>query len=137
MPRPQEHVFLGSQQLPEVHTPVDSRMQSDRLHGEAALAALRGEAAKWGVELVAPAWDQARFELQTDPFSGEQALLARWTAEREGMVTVRGDGTVYAEWDLLAAHPRDPRYWIESVLTWGRPPDLKSEPRLLEMPDES
>lgn len=122
---------------PELHSSVDSRRQRDRPHGEAALAALRGEAAKWGVELAAAAWDQARFELQTDPFSGEQALLARWTANGAGMVTVRGDGTVYAEWDLLVPHPRDARYWIESVLTWGRPPDLKSEPRLLEMPDES
>jgi hypothetical protein len=50
------------------------------------------------------------------------------------MVAVRSDGTVYAELDVLAPHPKNPRHWIESVLVWGKPPTLKSEPRLLERP---
>jgi hypothetical protein len=53
------------------------------------------------------------------------------------MVAVRSDGTVYAELDVLAPHPKNPRHWIESVLVWGKPPTLKSEPRLLERPHDA
>ena len=113
------------------------RALSDRLPGEAALAALQREGEKWALALVLPAWDEARFELQRDPYSGAEALLARWSGARPGQVTVRGDGSVYAEWDVLCAHPRDSRLWIEAVIAWGTPPLVKSELRVLELPDES
>jgi len=134
MSRAQKPVFVCSQQRPELQPPVNSRRQHDRPLGEAALAALCLEAAKWGVVLDAPPWDSASFDLQTDPYSGEQALRARWPDGPVGLVTVRCDGSVYAEWDLLVAHPKSPGHWIESVLVWGKPPALKSEPRLLERP---
>ena len=117
-----------------MQAPVDSRRQRDRPLGEAALAALCREAAKWGVALDKPTWDTASFDIQTDPYSREQTLQARWPEGPAGIVTVRSDGTVYAELDVLKPHPKNPRHWIESVLVWGKPPALKSEPRLLERP---
>ena len=117
---------------------VEQRGLGERLPGEAALAALRREAAKWALILATPAWDEASFALQRDPYSGDQALLARWPHwPTGGQVTVRGDGSVYAEWDVLANHPRDARQWIEAVVVWGMPPGLRSELRLVELPDES
>ena len=114
--------------------PVESRKQRDRPLGEAALAALCQEAAKWGVALKTPAWDSASFDIQTDPYSREQTLQARWPEGPAGLVAVRSDGSVYAELDVLVPHPKNSRHWIESVLVWGKPPTLKSEPRLLERP---
>ena len=114
--------------------PVDTRRQRDRPLGEAALAALCQEAAKWGVALKTPAWDSASFDIQTDPYSREQTLQARWPEGPAGLVAVRSDGSVYAELDVLVPHPKNSRHWIESVLVWGKPPTLKSEPRLLERP---
>jgi hypothetical protein len=117
-----------------MQAPVDRRRQRDRPLGEAALAALCREAAKWGVALKTPAWDSASFDIQTDPYSREQTLQARWPEGPAGLVAVRSDGSVYAELDVLMPHPKDTRHWIESVLVWGKPPMLKSEPRLLERP---
>jgi hypothetical protein len=117
-----------------VRPPVESRKQRDRPLGEAALAALCQEAAKWGVALKTPAWDSASFDIQTDPYSREQTLQARWPEGPAGLVAVRSDGSVYAELDVLVPHPKNSRHWIESVLVWGKPPTLKSEPRLLERP---
>ena len=77
-----------------MHAPIDSRRQRDRPLGEAALAALGREAAKWGVALKTPAWDSASFEIQIDPYSREQTLQARWPEGPAGLVHVGADGLV-------------------------------------------
>ncbi|HEY6896726.1 MAG TPA: hypothetical protein VI279_05650 [Rhodocyclaceae bacterium] len=112
-----------------------ARTRAERERGEAALAALRAEAEKWGVALEGFDWSNAMFALQCDPFSKENALLARWAQEhRRGMLSVREDGFIYAEVDLLVQHPKKPQFFIEAVTAWGKAEALKSEPRLIEMP---
>ena len=112
-----------------------SGAEPPRAQVEAVLAALRAEAAKRGVDLAALDWAAARFDRQRDPSSGEEALLARWNLDgRRGHLTLRTDGHVYAECDLLIDHPRRPQFWIEAATVWGVLPALKSEPRLVEKP---
>ncbi len=112
-----------------------SLAEARRAQGEAVLAALRAEAAKWGVDLGGLSWEIARFDSQRDPSSGEEALLARWSlGDRRGQMTLRADGHVFAECDLLVDHPKKPAFWIEAVTAWGVLPLLKSEPRLVEKP---
>lgn len=99
------------------------------------LAALHAEAAKWGVNLDALVPEALRYGTQRDPISGEDALHARWSLDgRNGQLTLRRDGYVYAECDLLVDHPKKPAFWIEAATVWGILPQLKSEPRLVEKP---
>lgn len=108
---------------------------AQRARVETVFAALRAEGAKWGVDLAALTPESARYDSQRDPSSGEEALLARWTVDgRRGQMTLRADGHVFAECDLLVDHPRRPVFWIEAATVWGILPLLKSEPRLVEKP---
>lgn len=114
------------------------RVEEGRPAGEAALAVLAAEAAGTGICVDTPAWEAGIFAFQRDPFTGEDSLLARFcTGSRRGTVCLRPDGSLYAELDILKRHPADPALWIEAVMAWGRPPELKSEPRLMAMPQES
>lgn len=104
----------------------------------AILDALRAEAAKWGVDLTALRFEILHFGSQRDPSTGEAALTALWRGGdcggHGGQLSLRADGHVHAECDLLIDHPRRPQFWIEAATVWGVLPALKSEPRLLEKP---
>jgi hypothetical protein len=114
------------------------RVRQCRPAGEAAVSALLAEAARAGIAMLRPAWDAASFALQRDPFSGEDSLVASFVVDaRRGSVCLRPDGSLYAEFDICEPHPSRPGLWIEAVVTWGRPPQLKSEARLLAMPEEA
>ncbi len=102
------------------------------------MAALVAEAAGAGIAMVRPAWDAGSFALQRDPCSGEDSLVASFVVDaRRGSVCLRPDGSLYAEFDICEPHPSRPGLWIDAVVTWGRPPQLKSEARLLAMPPEA
>ncbi len=114
---------------------LEQRIVAGRAVGETVLAGLRREAAQIGLELPTPAWDSGQFSLQRDAYSGEESLIARWRGDpRNGMIDLRADGRVYAEFDLLAPHPKRPGWFVEAIIAWGEPAALKCEPRLLEMP---
>lgn len=114
---------------------LEQRIVASRAAGEAVLAGLRSEAAQIGLALPTPAWDSGQFSLQRDAYSGEESLIARWRGElRNGMIDLRADGRVYAEFDLLAPHPKRPGWFVEAIIAWGEPTALKCEARLLEMP---
>lgn len=104
--------------------------------GEAVLTLLRSEAVRYGVSLPVLLWNSARFEAQKDPSTGESALLARWQAEgRNVNLTLRPDGHIYGECDLLVDHPKRPGFWIDTLAVWGVPPGLKFEPNLIAKPE--
>lgn len=104
--------------------------------GEAVLERLRAEAAGYGVELPGLAWASAHFDVQRDPASGEDALLARWhCAGRRLQLTLRPDGHVYGECDLLIDHPGRSGFWMDTLAVWGLPPMLRCEPNLIVKPE--
>lgn len=109
---------------------------SARAAGEAVLERLRAEAANYGVELPGLTWELAQFNLQRDPASGLDALLARWDCGgRKVMLTLRPDGHVYGECDLLVDHPARPGFWMDTLAVWGLPAALKCEPSLIVKPE--
>jgi hypothetical protein len=88
-----------------VSATLEQRIVAGRAAAEVVLAGLRREAAQIGLELPTPAWDSGQFSLQRDAYSGEESLIARWRGDpRQGMIDMRADGRVYAEFDLLAPH---------------------------------
>ncbi|RYU62024.1 hypothetical protein EWI61_04390 [Methylolobus aquaticus] len=81
-----------------------------------------------------PVYAQAAFETSRDPYSGMNTLCASWknaTGARVGLMKFHGDGSFYAEYDVVQPHPRDPRWFVESVVAWGRDEVIKSEAKLL------
>jgi hypothetical protein len=108
---------------------------SARATGEAVLNRLRAEALRYGVDLSGLVWVSAQFNLQRDPVSGLDALLARWhCAGRSVQLVLRPDGHVYGECDLLVDHPTRPKFWMDTLAVWGRLAALKCEPNLISKP---
>lgn len=85
-----------------------------------------------------PIYDDACFELIKDPYTGGQNLTGYWYDEakkqRIGRLQFNSDGTFYAEYDVVKLHPSKPTYFIEGVTAWGKAEQIKSEPKLLEIP---
>lgn len=75
------------------------------------------------------------FELKTDPYDKSQSLCAKWINARGepcGNLQILGNGQLYAEFDLLVDHPRDTRWFIESITAWGRSGEIVTDLQLLE-----
>ncbi len=45
------------------------------------------------------------------------------------------DGTFYAEYDVVKAHPAKTGFFVESVTAWGNAGQIKAETKLLAMPE--
>jgi hypothetical protein len=86
-----------------------------------------------------PSYDDAGFELIKDPFTGEYNLTCYWYDEpkkqRIGRLQFNSDGTFYAEYDVTKPHPNNAKRFVESVTAWGKAEQIKSEPKLLDMPE--
>jgi len=112
-----------------------ARIVTGRPVGEATFRAAELAAARLGVALMPAAWDTARFELKRDPYSGDHTLIARWRDEECcHTLSIDPQGRVYAEFDVLVAHPQKPGWWVEAIEIWGQPPQLKTDLRLLPAP---
>lgn len=105
--------------------------------GEPILARFESEAARYGVRLPKLEWAAGRFDHQRDPASGLDAVCARWNYDgRRVQLTLRPDGHVYGECDLLIDHPTKRGMWMDVLAIWGIPPELKCEPSLIAKPAE-
>lgn len=120
----------------------DVQQRAAELHpfGERVRAALIAEMEKLGLAEPPhlPAWGEASFELQRDPASGGETLAALWRNARghqQGCILIHADGSFFAEYDVVQPHPHKPRWFVEAVTAWGREDTIKSEPRLLPMPE--
>lgn len=86
-----------------------------------------------------PRYDDADFVLIKDPYSGEHNLTCYWYDEakkqRIGRLQFNSDGTFYAEYDVVKPHPTKTHRFVEGVTAWGKAEQIKSEPKLLEMPE--
>ena len=86
-----------------------------------------------------PNYDDASFVLIKDPYTGEHNLACYWYDEfkkqRIGRLQFNSDGTFYAEYDVVKPHPTNTRRFVEGVTAWGKAEQIKSEPKLLEMPE--
>lgn len=85
-----------------------------------------------------PIYNDAVFILIKDPYAGGHNLTGYWYDEakkqRIGRLQFNSDGTFYAEYDVAKPHPNNAKRFVESVTAWGKAEQIKSEPKLLEMP---
>lgn len=76
----------------------------------------------------------ASYRLDRDPASGLESLVGEWRdawGQKQGGLVFHADGSFFVEHDVIRAHPRDPRWFVEAVNAWGRGSDIRAEPRLL------
>jgi len=112
--------------------------ETHRSLGDAICRQLSREIQRLGFDGHAPlppAYGDARFETSRDPYSGEATLCGHWRnarGQRIGEIKFHGDGSFYAEYDVLMPHPKDPRWFVEGVVAWGKGDLIKSEAKLLE-----
>jgi hypothetical protein len=129
--------------------PMDSlQHQIDKLRprADALCAALRGAAAALFDEpdvIARCAADTARYRLERDAASGADSLVAEWLdahGYRLGMLVFHSDGSCFGEYDIIRAHPKRSRWFVEAVEAWagaesgadgGR---MRADFRLLEAP---
>jgi hypothetical protein len=81
-----------------------------------------------------PVFNQAIFTNPKDVYSGQEGLVGLWRnprGDRLGEIKLHGEGSFYAEYDLVLPHPSDMRWFVECVVAWGRDDIIKTEARLL------
>jgi hypothetical protein len=105
--------------------------------GEAICRALQAEALKLGFDekaLPRIEWSALHFSVKQDPADGSDCLAGEWKDKagyRVGQVQFNGDGSFFAEHDVVKPHPGDKRWFVEAVEAWGRDSNIMTEPRLL------
>lgn len=119
---------------------AEEKAEEKRKLGESICHALQGELDKLGLseKPTMPKWACARFSLHRDPALGMESLEALWlggNGEKLGSATLHDDGSFYAEYDVIQPHPHKAKWFVEAVVTWGNTGVLKSEARLLPMPE--
>jgi len=79
-------------------------------------------------------FEACRINMVVDSFDRQDCTLADWLDENGGRyahIIRYADGNLFAEHDVLQAHPKNPGLFVEAIEIWGRAGRLKSEPRLL------
>ena len=120
---------------------IRSRYQGIMELADKIAARLDAEVAKLGfaaseVRIRRP--DEAVFRLDRDPSTSEYALVGDWFDERGGKLgslLFHADGSFYVEHDVVRPHPGKRRWFVEAVNAWGKDEQIKSEARLLPMPE--
>ena len=91
-----------------------------------------------GGEVMLQVPDDALYRLERDPSDGSSSLVGVWRDERGlklGELLFHQDGTFHVEHDVALPHPHRRQCFVEAVSAWGKGQTIKSEPRLLAMPD--
>lgn len=105
--------------------------------GEKVCQAILAKAKKLGVagdeSSVAP-WGKARFTLSKDPYSQENSLIGIWQNALDmdcGKILFHGDGSAYAEFDILKPHPTLPGMQILAIEAWLKNGEVKTDLQLI------
>ncbi|MHB0889384.1 hypothetical protein [Acidithiobacillus sp.] len=108
--------------------------------GERVCRALSDKAGQLGVasatQAIAP-WAKAEFALSRDPYSGADSLIGTWRdrhGQACGKIMFHGDGSAYAEFDILQPHPRHPGMIIVAIEAWLRDGVVKTDLQLFPEP---
>jgi len=119
-------VALPAPQLATAVRVVDAlRREAERIATGAGPVGLRLEAAV--------------FAAVRDPADARPAFEGIWRNERGercGSLALNADGSFFAEYDLCMPHPAKPAWFVEAVTAWGRDDVVRSEARLLAMPQD-
>ena len=115
--------------------------EQQRSLGERICAALKEEIDKLGLagDVPSPLWEEAQFSIKHDPAFGEKSLEGVWLGEhggKLGSVIIHQNGSFFAEYDVIRSHPFKAKWFVEAVSAWGSDPSIKTEARLLQMPED-
>ena len=120
---------------------IQIHIEAHRDFGRAICKRIAENIAKLGFSLKTnielPNFDAAQFTLVTDPYTQHQDLVGFWYGQdkrRVGQIQFHGDGSFYAEYDVVQPHPSKRHYFVEAINAWGRDGNIKTEARLLDMP---
>jgi hypothetical protein len=90
-------------------------------------------------QITLPDYDAAEFNVVTDPFTQSQDLVGYWYSankQRIGQIKFHGDGSFYAEYDVVQPHPVKKHCFVEAINAWGRQDNIKTEAKLLDLPQD-
>jgi len=122
---------------------LSEQIKANRELGASICQRLNEEISELGFAVDAiqhyPSYDHADFELIKDPYTGGHNLSGYWydgaKKQRIGRLQFNSDGSFYAEYDVVKPHPVKPKRFVESVTAWGKAGQIKSEAKLLPMPE--
>ena len=90
------------------------------------------------IALSLPLFENAQFHLVTDPYTQSRDLIGYWYNEgkqRVGQIRFHGDGSFYAEYDVVQPHPTKKKWFVEAINAWGQQDNIKAEAKLLDLPE--
>lgn len=122
-------------------TSIEEHVAAKREYGKTVCQRISENIAKLGfplqTDITLPSYDAAEFSLVTDPFSQSQDLVGYWYntgKQRIGQIKFHGDGSFYAEYDVLQPHPSKRQCFVEAINAWGQQENIKTEAKLLDIP---
>ncbi|MEY4581778.1 MAG: hypothetical protein RL701_6481 [Pseudomonadota bacterium] len=94
---------------------------------------LRNRLLRSGLEDIHVPAQPQRCSLVKDPYDGSITLVGEWRRQRDkviGTVLIHQNGQVYAELDVLRPLPNDDTWFVDAVVAFGTPGNLRTELRL-------
>lgn len=120
---------------------LQQQIETKRAFGHAVCRRISENIAKLGfplqTDITLPKYDAAEFSLVTDPYTQNQDLVGYWfnaAKQRIGQIQFHGDGSVYAEYDVVKPHPTKKQFFVEAINAWGQQDNIKTEAKLLDIP---
>jgi hypothetical protein len=120
---------------------ISEHVEAKRVFGRAVCQRISENIARLGfsvqTQLSLPDFDSAEFSLVTDPFTQTQDLVGYWYSagkQRIGQIKFHGDGSFYAEYDVVQPHPTKKQWFVEAINAWGQQDNIKTEAKLLDIP---
>lgn len=120
---------------------LEQAIEAKRQFGKAVCQRISENIAKLGFSLQTsiklPDFDAAQFSLVVDPFTQSEDLIGFWyndAKQRIGQIKFHGDGSFYAEYDVVQPHPSKKHYFVEAINAWGQQDNIKTEAKLLDIP---
>jgi hypothetical protein len=127
-----------------INAPIAEHIVEKQAYGDAVCQKICQIITKLGFPATAslnlPVFSAAEFTLVTDPYTQSRDLVGYWYAEnkmRIGQIRFNGDGSFYAEFDIVQAHPSKKHLFVEAINAWGKQDNIKAEAKLLELPQET
>ncbi|MDD5216231.1 MAG: hypothetical protein PHQ03_11960 [Methylococcales bacterium] len=120
---------------------LSSVIESKRSFGKAISQRISEAIVKLGFSVQTPiklpVFENAEFRLILDPLTQESNLAGYWyndKKQRIGQIQFNSDGSFYAEYDVVQPHPSKKQFFVEAINAWGREDNIKTEAKLLELP---
>lgn len=120
---------------------IQQHIEAKRAYGKAVCQRIVEAIVKLGFPLKTqihlPDYDAAEFSLVTDPYTQSQDLVGFWysvSRQRIGQIKFHGDGSFYAEFDVVQPHPSKKLLFVEAINAWGKVDNIKTDAKFIDLP---